>query len=70
METAYEILFRKPKKGRYCLRRSNGCDNNLKRISEKVWGVDWIYLAQDGLQQQALVDSIITLCAAEKTGCF
>jgi hypothetical protein len=36
----------------------------------KVWGVEWIYLAQDEVQKQAFVDSVIDPYATEKTGCF
>jgi hypothetical protein len=66
---AYITLVRKPK-GRYLERLNNRWEDgmDLRQIGCEV--VDWIYLAQDREQWQALTDTVINIlgisCLAER----
>jgi hypothetical protein len=47
-------------------------DSHYLLLPKETWceGVDWLELAQDSLQQQTLVNKVITLGAGEKEANF
>jgi hypothetical protein len=62
MRNVYKILAGKPE-GKRQLGRLGRRENNIKMDLREVWleGVDWIHMAQDGDQWQALVITIMNI---------
>jgi hypothetical protein len=63
MRNAYTILVGKPEGNRPCGRSGHRCEDNIRMDCREVWWevVDWIHLAQDRDQWQALVNMALNL---------
>jgi hypothetical protein len=61
MGNAYGLLFRKPEAKRPLARHSHKWEDNTNMYFMEIrWEcVDWIYLAQDRDQRQALVNTVM-----------
>jgi hypothetical protein len=72
MRNAYKILVRKHEEKRLLRRPRHRWEDNIKSdVREVRWGgVDWIYLAHDRYQWQALVNSVMNLQVPYKVGNF
>jgi hypothetical protein len=58
---AYTILAGKPEGKRPLGRPSCECEDNFKMDLEGCKDVDWIHLARDGIQWQAVVNTVMNL---------
>jgi hypothetical protein len=58
MRNVYKILVRKPEGKRQFRRARNRWEENIKIVLKEIWcrSVDWIHLAQEVIQWQALVN--------------
>jgi hypothetical protein len=63
MRNAYRILFCKPEGKRFIGKPSHKCEDDIRTaLRERGWeGVDWIRLAQDRDQWQAVLNTVMNL---------
>jgi hypothetical protein len=72
IRNAYNILIGKPKGKRLHGRHRRRWEGNIRMdLREIEWGgVDWMHLAQDRDQRQALVNTVMNLWVPQTAGNF
>jgi hypothetical protein len=70
MKNAYRFLFGKPEGERPCRRPRHKWEDNIRMVVREIgWeGVDWMHLAQDRDQWQALVNKVMNLRSHKRQG--
>jgi hypothetical protein len=70
MKNTYNIFVRNPNRKRPLRRRRHRWEDNIiMDLREIGWeGVEWMHLAQDRDQWQALVNVVMNLCVHKKQG--